>query len=331
MAFGLHENLIYTEFHFDSFDCLQAQDATHRIEDWPLFYLGKPLENVAAIKILEAQIPFSYYVFNDVNNTFLLEEYADLGLGPVWTVNTVTINIGNYSLADMAKELGRALQAASNQWTYSICYGSTTSKFIISNNMQVSGQQFRLTFGDPNGNDQGLTNPRRWLGFTKGYNTSTVFPGTCTLNAPDSVRLTGPNYVYINSLALSPVVTNYLPGNGIVNPTETGADGPQIAKIPMSGGPGEICTWKDPDPQKWFNTQNINLTTTVDFFVTLGTDNPKVPVKFNGGTFNLKLGILQIASTISSFTSDGVVGGQSIASITQNNASNTNKRKLDET
>lgn len=317
--YGLNEGLIYTEYLIDSFDCLQAQSSEYRIEDWPLFFVGKPLENVAAIKILEAQIPFSYYVFNEVNNTFILEEFADLGAGPVYTVATVTITVGNYTLAEMAEELGRALKQASNQWLYTIKYTSKTGKFTITNNMQVAGQFFKLTFGDPNGNDQGLTNPRRWLGFGKGYNTSTTFPGTCTLEAPDFAKLTGPNYVYVNSLALSPVLKNYLPGNGIVNPVETGADGPQLAKIPMTGGPGDVCNWKDPDPQKWFNAQNINLTTTLDFFITLGTDNPNVPVKFNGGTFSLKLGILQVASTVSSFSSDGVVGGRSISFINQNN------------
>lgn len=35
----------------------------------PLFLLGgkTPLSNIAAVKIIEAQIPFSWYVFNDGN------------------------------------------------------------------------------------------------------------------------------------------------------------------------------------------------------------------------------------------------------------------------
>lgn len=291
MSLGINEDYEYTELELCSFDSLDPFNSTYRIENWPLFFLGKTISRIAAIKIIEVEIPFTYYVFTSFNNSFELQEYS----GGSWSASqTVTIPVGNYSVAEILDTLASILTAASTgAWVYTVEFTSRTNKLTITNTMSVAGEQFRLVFGDPAGNDQGLTNPRRWLGFTKGYNTSTVFPTTCTLEASDCLTLNGWHYAYINSVALSPITKIILPGNGIVNPAESGADGPQIARIPLMVEPGGICTWQDPDPTKWFPTNDIDFSNAIDFYVSLGTNDPKVPVDFNGGTFSIKLGILQ--------------------------------------
>ena len=76
--FGLNGNYDYNEFEIDSFDATQAFNGTYTIPNWPRILFGKPLDNVVAVKVLEATIPFKYYVINSTNNTFTLEEPGPL-------------------------------------------------------------------------------------------------------------------------------------------------------------------------------------------------------------------------------------------------------------
>jgi len=140
---------------------------------------------------------------------------------------------------------------------------------------------FSLTFGS-NLYDPGWNNPRLWLGFSGGINTSVGG----TLNAPSVIQLTGPNYMLINSIALGATVKLYLPAN-----YESGgllaADGPPCCKVPITVQPGGIIYWQDPDPTKYFDLENQMNLAHVDFYCSLG-DNPAV-VDFNGNSFSLKL------------------------------------------
>ena len=65
----MDEKYRYIEFEFDSLDAQTSINATVASTDWPLFRLPRPLSNIAAMKILEVQIPFSYYVIDTKNNT----------------------------------------------------------------------------------------------------------------------------------------------------------------------------------------------------------------------------------------------------------------------
>lgn len=293
---GLDDSLEYHEFEFDSFDSNQAYDQSYSITDWPSFYMGKPLNNVAAVKVLEAQIPFSYYIFNSLNNTFVLHEW--ITGGTVDTSSTVTLPVGNYTSTTITSALKTALQSASvvngNSLTYTVTYASLTMKLTITNNDATASDFFTFVFGTST--DIGNTNPRLALGFAAGTNTSSA-SSTETLTAPNVIQLTGPNYVYLNSRSLGSIVQLYLPGNGLVQPTNSGADGPQLAKIPITVLPGGVCSWQDPDPEKWFDLGNTNLSGNIDFYVTLGTGSFQLPILFNGGSFSFKLGVLTNTSS----------------------------------
>lgn len=300
--FGLNDSLEYTEFEFDSFDCFQSYDPGFYTEDWPNFYLGKPLTNVAAIKVLEAQIPFTYYVFNTSNNTFDLEEYTVGGTVPSGEL-LVTIPPGNYNTVTILPALISALNAASasgsNSFTYTALYNSSTMTLVFSNSDATMGDYFTFVFGTGI-NNSGATNPRLWLGFAGGANYSTSNSGgagTEVLTGPRVINLSGPNYCYINSRSFGALVHLYLPGNGVLNPTGAGADGPQICKVPMTAGAGQVCDWQDPDPLKWFDVGNTTISGTMDFYITLGTSTYEYPLEFNGGSFSLKLGILTNTSS----------------------------------
>lgn len=289
---GLNDSLQYTEFEFDSDQAQQSLNPQIFTSDWPLFLLGKPLSNIAALKILEAQIPFSYYVFNHYNNTFLLTE-SDGG-GP----RTVTIPVGNYTSATIIPVLVSALNAASaNGHTYAVTYNAATQKLEIFSNAGGTNT-FTLTFGTDKF-DPGWTNPRIWLGFGGGANTSDT---TQALPAPYVIQLTGPNYVYINSVVLGAMVKLFLPAN-YQQGALLAADGPQCAKVPITSQPTGVTFWQDPDPQKYFDMENWTSMAQVDFFLTLG-DNPQV-VELNGNSFAIKLGILTNSSSHNDFLGGG--------------------------
>lgn len=248
--------------------------------------------NVAAIKVLEAQIPFTFYVFNSKNNTFLLTESYGGG------ARTVTIPPGNYTQFTLPSVLQTALQTASaNGWGYSVTYSQATNKLTITGPLAGSFPPlyFTLTFGT-NIYDNGRTNPRLALGFSGGPNVSGIGATSSSipaiLVAPSVLQLSGPNYVYLNSTTLGGNVHLFLPGNGIVNPSGAGADGPQIAKIPMCVNPGEIFNWNDPNPLMWFDVGNTNFNGNIDFYLTLGTESMEEPLELNGAAFSIKLGIL---------------------------------------
>lgn len=294
---GLSDSLKYTEFEFDSLQAQNSLNTQYYTTDWPLFLLGKPLSNLAALKILQVEIPFSFYVFNSSNNTFYLSESTG-SQGPF----LVTIPVGNYStqaptsiLTALGTALTNASAGGSNAFTYTVTYNALVQKLTVtSSNASV----FTLSFGSSL-YDKGWTNPRLWLGFSGGFNVS---DGGGVLNAPSVIQLTGPNYMLINSIALGATVKLYLPAD-----YETGgllaADGPPCCKVPINVQPGGIVYWQDPDPTKYFDLENQMNLAQVDFYCSLG-DNPAV-VDFNGNSFSIKLGILTNESQHNDFLGGG--------------------------
>jgi hypothetical protein len=292
--YGLNNSLEYFEFALDSYDTLNSYNGQSLNTDWPVFWLGRPLNNVAAIKVLEVQIPFSYYVYNTSNNTFTLTESAG---GPA---EKVTITPGNYSSTTMIAELETDLNAASyNGFNYTVTYNESTQKFTISNS-SGSGT-FSLGFGVA-GVEIGNTDPRDYLGFGP-----TGFPGNTSnasqvLVAPYAAMVTGDNYIYVNSVTFGPQVAMYLP-QGAEN-LGNGTLGPQIAKVPVNVQPGGIIYWQDPDPMKWFDLENQNNVAVIDLYLTLGNKSAQTPLQLNGQNFSIKLGIL-----VNKMVHNDVLGG----------------------
>jgi hypothetical protein len=276
--FGINDDLEYYEYYFDSSDTTVGYSGGTSL-NWPLFENGRPLTNVAAVKILEVQIPFSYYVIHSKNNTFILYEQ---------TLNTLTVTlpIGNYTTSTFIPILQTALNTASLNGglsnTYTVTYSQPTMKYTISSTDPVG---FSLGFGDDN--DTGNVNPRLWIGFNAGR----VYSNGSTLVAPNVQQLTGPNYLYINSYALGPLCQTYLPV-GTDNLGNNGGLGPQMCKIPVTVNAGGIIEWQDPDPSKWFPLENLTNFAFVDFYLTMGNNSIPKPLDFNGLSFSLKLGVL---------------------------------------
>lgn len=280
--YGLNGSFTYYEYELDSLDNSGAYLSGVSPLNWPVFLLGgkRPLENIAAVKVLEVEIPFSYYVINSRNNTFLLFEENQLAVS-----STVTIPVGNYTPNQMAAALGAALSAASlNARTYTITYNDQTVKLTITSSATTV---FTFQFGLPT--NSGNVNPRLYIGFPGG-NSSSSGGGTNRLVSPNAVMLSGPSYAYLNSQKLGSLCNLYLP-KGAFN-LSSGNAGPQIAKIPISSNSGGVIFWQDPDPQKWFSVDLLPQLADIDLYLTLGNTTTQIPLDLNGLSFSIKLGIL---------------------------------------
>jgi len=304
--FGLSDEYEYFEMLLDSLDTTNSPDASVSSLNWPLFYLGRPLNQIAGVKIIEAQIPFSYYVFTPNNNTFLLTVAGQV------TNAVVTIPPGNYSPSTIVTMLTTQLNAAlhstgnpSNSFSVTLS-GPTSSpntgQFTFTLNTGNLPVPTSFTFGQPG--DTGQTNPRLFLGFPAGTSNFTFVNGTGMVLNSSANLISGPNYLYINSQKIGQLANMYLP-SGAIN-LGGGTNGPQIAKVPVTVQPGGIILWQDPDPSKFFDFENLVNFADVDFYLTLG--NSSYIVDLNGLSFSLKLGIL-----VNKAVRNDLMGGTSAA------------------
>lgn len=290
--FGLSDSLKYYEYELDSLDATNAFTSGVASTDWPMFLLGgkTPLTNIAAFKIIEVQIPFSWYVFNQQNTAF---NGVGADPGSQWTlVETGGISsgvslypllaIGNYS---GGPALATALQTALNtvSTNYTVTFSDQTQKFTFSTT-KADVTSFTFKFGLPT--NSGNRNPRLYIGFPGG----TTFSTGLTLVSPNVVLISGPNYLYVNSNTIGQLTNLYLP-QGAVN-LGGGNAGPQMAKIPVNVISGNVIYWQDPDTQKWFDVENLPLLNRVDFYLTLGNTTTQIPLQLNGLSFSIKLGVL---------------------------------------
>ena len=270
----------YVEIELDSYDATLAYVNSYYYSDWPLFQIQSDLANVAAVKVLEVQIPFAWYVFHSQNNTFILTEGGSSA--------TVTLPVGNYNSSTMATALGTALSLVSpNVRTYTATFSGqnsvpNTGKFTITSSVAAT---FLLTFGDAE--DLGVTNPRLWLGFSEGINTSSAGG---VIVAPNAANLAGPNYLYVNSRSIGTLIKTVLPVGA--DALGQGSIGPQIAKIPINVQPGGVIYWSDPVPQRWFSLENFPLLTQFDLYITVGNNDTPQATSLNGISFSVKLGLL---------------------------------------
>jgi len=277
--YGLNNSLRYMEVILDSGDAIESYTTGISALDWPVFDFNMNLSNIAALKVISAEIPFSYYVFNSTNNTFILTEAVG---GP----RVVTIPVGNYTVSTFITALEAALNAASATASmYTVTVSSTTGKITVTSN----GGPFTFTFGT-SPTDAGITNPRLWMGFNAGSISSTIVGGSQTIVAPNVFNLTGPNYLYLNSNRLGPMVAMDLP----VGAARLGSDtsGPQIAKMQVNTNPGATIFYQDPDPLYWFDMENFATLQRLDLYFTMGNIPLPSPLQLNGAQFSIKLGIL---------------------------------------
>jgi hypothetical protein len=125
------------------------------------------------------------------------------------------------------------------------------------------------------------------------------------IQAPNVMRLSGPNHIFLCSQSMGPLVKLFLPGD-LVNGQALGATGPEICKIPVDVNSGNMIYWHDPDPAKWFDMDGLQSFPKIDFYLTGGSGNESIPLNFNGQGFSIKMGVLLADANVSSFVGGGV-------------------------
>lgn len=264
-AFGVADVLRYNEWHIDS------SEYTYGTINTPTFSLQREFNNLIGFKVIECQIPFSYYVFQSGRNTFTLTEPTSSATG------TVTIPPGNYTPTSIAQVLKTELEAIGDA-TYTVTYSNTTGKLSVTSSV---AEAFVLTFPTI-----GTSEPAKWLGFQYGANTATAGG---VLEAPYIARLSGDDYIYICSKALG------MFNNDTLRRGDTAQSGPIIAKVPVNVNPGGVILWADPDPTKFFEV-DVSVLTNTDFYIVKGWDI-STPLDFNGAPFSLKVSLITTDGT----------------------------------
>lgn len=109
------------------------------------------------------------------------------------------------------------------------------------------------------------------------------------LEAPNANLVSGPNYLYLNSRKIGQLCNMFLP-TGARN-LGSGNNGPQMCKIPVNVQANGIIYWQDPDPEKYFDLEDLFNLVDLDFYFTLG--NTSNVVEFNGLSFSIKMVVIQ--------------------------------------
>jgi hypothetical protein len=302
--FGVNEQLTYHEIELDSSQFSEITDYSISPINWPSFLLTSniPFKNVAAMKIIECQIPISWHEINSKMSTSGTITFTDVILG---VTVPIVILVGSYDTgAQFATAFTTAINAAAvaagSPNTYTVTYSSVTGNFTITRT--AGANTWRISVSS------NATFYTSWFwkaGMPIGY-VSAISAASLVL----PLHSCTPTYLYVNSTKLAPLFNTFIPRNQTFLTGNAGSKSFQIAKIPINAGRGQVIHWQDPDPQKWFDFDNPATITQADFFLTIGPTNIiNELLDLNGCPFSLKLGVL----TYDSGSVDKYVQGQKMS------------------
>jgi len=300
----------YIEYEIDS-TYIEVSDSALSPKDNPVLDVGRTLTNIVAAKIVECNIPFSYYPITDRPNLYDAQPENRITVFFAGNNPFITIPPGFYTGPTLASTIQALLQTlvvgvyALNfvaPATATCTYSSLTGKFTIQINqgVGVGPTAVSLLFAFT------TTTVLHPLARLLGFNSNTVdavvtgLDTTFTWAAPNVSSVTGPNNLYINSRILGNICKAYLPEGLLVQ----GENSPQMAMVPVNVNPGGIIWWQDPAPNELFDTRNLFSLQRLDFYITAGAD-PR-PLLFNGLGFQLKL-ILYIKNPEQSVSQSGTI------------------------
>lgn len=289
--FGVNEQLTYHEVWLDS---SQFSDITnYQVSgiNWPTFsFVGNiPYKNIAAMKILECQIPISWHEINAIQAGSGTVTFTDVTLGVTTPISVV---VGSYTQTSFATAfqtgLNAAAVAAGSPNTYTVAWSAITGNFTITRTAGANNWRISVTAA------ANFYNSYFWKAGMPNPYTSAISAGSLVLPNHSCT----PTYLYVNSTKLAALFNSFIPRNTTFLNGSAGTKAFQIAKIPINAGRNEIIHWQDPDPQKWFDFDNPATITSADFFLTIGpTNNYDQFLDLNGCPFSLKMGILTYDST----------------------------------
>jgi hypothetical protein len=291
-------------------------------------FTSQQLQDVVAVTVLEAQIPYTFYTINQNNNVLAVVK-TPAGSPP--SGFTLTIPAGNYSPETLCTAL---LNTNCNAWpsgagvgaplfTAATFSGAVGKLILTVNSVIATGSGwFIYTNEDADGAlpkaalSHGLYPPRSLCIEPTGVSDIRapvdlpVTPGTA-VQLPYMIALGGPPYLAIRA--------NFGIGgaDNIVVCEESGDQkygGNVLCMVPVNTIPGGTITWKNIAPRGGFFALNATAIDSATFWVTTGDDDTQMD--FNGHGFQFKLGFILrnrgAAGAGSRYTNDRAVTSSSM-------------------
>jgi len=270
MTTQLAGNLEYVELLLDSNRQSVAQNSDYPAIQWPRFEFKNLTLYPAAIKIVSAEVPFTFWRVNERNNRILLTDQAGT------STTELFVTPGNYTAVEIAAELTALLNTA-GYGTFSVTYNTKNYHLEFDNTLG-----YTIFFGQTLGVGETalyplLGTPQTWT-FATGPN-SFVDTSTC--------RISGGTTLNLCSQTLGFQVKCLLPSDAQVNSPNN-----QICRIQLDCQPGGVAFYKDPNPEKYFDYISTTNLEAFDLFFIDGTNTDPYPVDFNNTPFSVKIGLL---------------------------------------
>jgi hypothetical protein len=266
----------------------------------PLIELASSIDDVVGICLVSANVPFTYYVFDSTNNTFVITVSG--------TPYTITIPPQTVNIAELPLVFASAFSAVSNSTNFQFYVDNTTSQLVIYNTAAAS---FSLDF-------TASTAAYDFLGFAATtYSSATVLSLggiydnsgialTSTYTAivsPFAVNMSGEPQMFLHDRFVGPAL------NGSIANDTNSAD--IIGEFRVNTNYQGYITYENPAPVM-YQTQ-IASVKKLHLYLTVG--NRTTPLDLEGAKFQIKLRFFCRKKQVDSHGADQF-GNANVASVT---------------
>lgn len=251
---------------------------------------NESIQDVLAVSVLEAQVPYTFYTINKTNNLLYMRERATGSSAPPTTdpYTTVTIVSGNYNSGNIGTAIQAAIAAAGLTGNYSVSFSIISGKLTIAS----SNRLFDILTALPTLPASSWDDAPGWLPYCcctpiglEFYNRHNYI-NVSLLTFPNVVSLSGPSWVMLRgTFGVGGADNLILCDDGTVANL-----GNVLAAIPVNTVPGSTITWRNNAPRGGFFHVSAPTIETARFWLTSGDDD--TPLDLNGQPFQFKLGFL---------------------------------------
>ncbi len=251
---------------------------------------NQAIQDVIAVSVLEAQIPYTFYTINKTNNLLYMRERAIGAATPPTTdpYATVTIVPGNYNSGNIGAAIQAAIAAAGLTGSYTVAFSIISGKLTLSS----SNKQFDLLTAIPTASPSTWDDSPGWLPKCcctpiglEFYN-RTNYVNVTSITFPNVVSLSGPSWIMLRgTFGVGGADNLILCDDGTVANL-----GNVLAAIPVNTVPGSTISWRNNAPRGGFFKVTADSVETARFWLTSGDDD--APLDLNGQPFQFKLAFL---------------------------------------
>jgi len=261
--------------------------------DSVIFNFQRMFGDTIGFRIVDAQIPFSYYTISQaLGNSTLAITYGTNG----GTAVTVQVPDGNYTADEFCTAMNAAIAGQTNfsteGGTVTFSYGTTGNQLgrILLNVVTVNtaNKQINILWASS-------PNLAAICGFNATNINMTSINTNVTYIGATNCNFGGEDYLYVRSNL------GVLLSEGVTATQSSVPVSDIIAKIPVSVNRNEIIQWTNP-AREFFSIAATRLNR-MTFWIT--TKNSIDPLQLNGQPFALKIGLLNVLTNTISVVNAG--------------------------